>query len=475
MDFDSDFLNKISKLALELGLTIASRESESIAIFDDTQHDFFLRAQVEATGFVIVYFVFRTNSFSYDGERTDLHDVQSSLFSLCCAVHGFSAALWDVSNGFTEIESELYARWATVVQPNLSVISQDEAGLEKLKQVLFLYRVFQAMLVEYRTASSKKRSYCWDRDDLFALRTKIALGLEVPEDDVVVMERTSPDWRYIQIHRLGLAGFCSKYLGNMLENSLKVSASKRAQIVDEATVFQKSNWLRLCYSDNEKSQLNSLTSLLSAQDPSYIASESHLFAISGDCIMSQRGDFGIARFKAERENFSRTLRSKINFLFDNPALRWCSEASAERFELLCRDLLVREVSIIRTRIVSPTNQPDRGRDIVADIISVRPTSQLLYTEEQPVAIKKFVVQCKYSQSTVGIPRSPGPFEVVYLGDYDGYFLVTNARISSDFTALLEKLRRDGRFTAEWWSTEELEERLKQSPDLIEKYSDVVSY
>src|SRR5206468_213393 len=146
-------------------------------------------------------------------------------------------------------------------------------------------------------------------------------------------------------------------------------------------------------------------------------------------ILARRGSFGLDRFQEARADFSRKTRKKVEFLFDNPPLYWHKKAKADRFESLCRELLAREPSVIRTRIVSPTNQPDRGRDLIAEILVVRSTDELLYEQERPVEVKKFVVQCKFSQSTIGIPGPPGPYEVLCMGDYDGYFLITNARLS----------------------------------------------
>ena len=74
---------------------------------------------------------------------------------------------------------------------------------------------------------------------------------------------------------------------------------------------------------------------------------------------------------------------------------------------------------------------------------------------------------------MGIPKGMGPFEALYLGDYSGYLLITNSTLSSDHTALLEKLRSDPKFEADWWTKVEIEERLKSNMDLMYKYSDLV--
>ncbi|HAS8124521.1 TPA: hypothetical protein I7665_20760, partial [Vibrio vulnificus] len=122
---------------------------------------------------------------------------------------------------------------------------------------------------------------------------------------------------------------------------------------------------------------------------------------------------------------------------------------------------------------SPTNQPDRGRDIVAELVKYKPKDELVYEGEQVLQISKYLVQCKLTSKTLGIPKGMGPFEALYLGDYSGYLLITNSTLSSDHTALLEKLRSDPKFEADWWTKVEIEERLKSNMDLMYKYSDLV--
>lgn len=472
--FDRDFMEAVSQVVDDCGLNLTIRTTDMLNISDPYQMDFFLALTLDVSQLAIIHFTFRTNSFFYDGERTDLHDSHSLLFSMCGAVQGYSISLWDVDNHFSEIESELYARYATVGQPNHSVITQDEAGIEQLKKILVLYLNYRRFLNGYY-ASSEKPMYVWNRPDLLSFGEKIAGLLGVEVDDVVVNERKGPDWTYVQVYELGVSAIKSEFIAGFFAMTSQSDEAARSELKDEKNIYQKNGLLRLCYSDIEGSSLRTLAKELSFQAPLFFASESHLLCLAGDWLLAQRGDFGIERFNSEREAFSRATRRKIEFLFDHAPLYWNSAGSPEEFEQLCRDLLVREQGVIRVRNVSPTNQPDRGRDLTAEIATSRPTSDLLSEHEQPVEIAKYVVQCKFSKSTVGIPKGVGPFEVLYLGDYDGYFLITNSKISSDFTALLEKIRNDERYLADWWGAAEIDERLRSNPDLIQKYHAIVGY
>lgn len=472
--FNQDFMHAVSQVVNDCGLNLTIRTTDALNISDPYQMDFFLALTLDASHLAIINFTFRTNSFFYEGERTDLHDSHSLLFSMCGAMQGYSISLWDVENNFSEIESELYARYATVGQPNHSVITQDEAGIEQLKSILALYINYRTFLSTYYK-NSEKPMYTWDKPELRSLGLAIGNILSVEIDDVVVNERKGPDWTYLQVYKLGLSGVKSEFIGRFFAKASQAGMAIRNELKDDKNIYQKNAYLRLCYSDLEEKSLRTLATELSNDVPLFFASESHLFCLAGNWLLAQRGNFGLARFNKEREEFSRVIHRKIEFLFDHAPLYWNEKGSADVFEQLCRDLLAREQGVVRVRNVSPTNQPDRGRDLIAEIATSKPVGDLLNENEQPIKIEKYVVQCKLSKATVGIPRGTGPFEVLYLGDYDGYFLITNSKISSDFTALLEKIRSDDRYSADWWGAAQLEERLRANPDLIQKYRNLVSY
>ncbi|WP_321968629.1 restriction endonuclease [Paraburkholderia tropica] len=464
------FFEGVTVATKKSGLFSRWRHSSRLDIFDPTQMDFFLALEIDRTGLIVAFFIFRTSSWHYDGERTDLHDGQSLLFSLSCAVQGLSVSLWDIKNEFSEAEGELYGRYATITQPNLSVITQDEPGLAAMGRLIELYSAYRSLLSSLYSSSPSNRKYSWRAPKVQELRSNLVTALAVGVDDVLCNERSGPDWIYLRIYKKNISAFKS----TVVRNIFKVLQS-RDEMRNDSTVYVKSAYSRHAYSNPDLEFAEKLSSALSVEPVEYLATESHILLRSGDWLIARRGEFGVDRFYAERAAFSTAIGMKLQFLYDNARLHWASGDQSERFEALCRELLAREPGILRTRKVSPTYQPDRGRDLIAEKMQYRPLGMPVEQNAQPVNILKYVVQCKYSARTVGIPSAAGPFEVLYQGDYDGYFLITNSVLSSDFTALLEKLRMDRRYTADWWSCDEIEERLKRNVDLIEKYRDIVSY
>lgn len=192
------------------------RDAGLLHIYNLYGSDVFLALELDKSNFVVAFFTFRTSSWHYDGERTDLHDCLSILFSIACAVQQKSISLWDIQNEWTEIEEELYGRYATVTQPNLSILRQDDSGLVKLDELFTLYRLYLSFLGLYFSHSSKSPKYAWDLPHIHSFREKVALSIGAKTDDVVVVERCRPDWTYVQIYKHGIAALKSPLVRPLL-------------------------------------------------------------------------------------------------------------------------------------------------------------------------------------------------------------------------------------------------------------------
>jgi hypothetical protein len=474
-NFDDSTYSFIVQLANELDLYTSVRTPNRIDVGDHTQRDFYLVFELDSSELVMVYFVFKTDSLSYDGERTDLHDCQSILFSICCSTNAVSVSLWDIDNGFSDIEGELYGRFAMVSQPNLSAITQDKVGQKNIESIFAIYKDYQSFVLPYKCQSSNNKGYEWDTEYIYLNRQSIASVLNVDIQEVVGNKRTQPDWDYFQVYSKRISIIRSSLAETMLGPHIESTYKEISQLDDDNCKYYKLGILKNSFSNSDVKNLTKLALKITGSSPTILASESHLFAISNDWIFSKQGEYGFERFKSEREKFSKLISEKVDFLYERPSLVWNESGSPSRFEDLCRELLSREPLVSRVRKVAPTNQPDRSRDLIAEIIDYKPTDELVNELDQPAKIDKFLVQCKMSKKTLGIPKSMGPFEALYLGDYDGYFLITNTALSSDHTGLLEKIRSDKRYTADWWTRDEVELRLQSNFDLIHEYPDLVGY
>lgn len=474
-NFRRDFRESVSNACAELNLKVVDRDPNRIDVFDTDQTDFYLRLEKSISGPIVAFFVIRTSSWMYDGERTDLHDIESLLFSFICLGYGKSSSLWDVANVFTGIDDELYARYVSIVQPNLSVLTDDELGSDNVCSLLNLYKEFQNLIINLTNHASPIRGYSWDVICVHSLSNRIAKALGLTNHQVTGCSRKNPDWFYFQAYKAGITVFWSKRIEAALLSELNDIGDHNESMEDNETHFIKGQNARNSFSEKDISSLRSVLIEVSDQPITFYALESHVVAASGGWVVARKGNFGVDRYISERTTFINSLHPKINFLFESARLIWNTKADPGRFEALCRELLSRERNVIRTRLVSPTNQPDRGRDIIMDYASFKPINSVVMSDDQPLHIARLFVQCKLTSKTLGIPSGIGPVESLYLGDYEGYFLITNSILSSDHTALLEKLRSDGRYLIEWWTNVEVEERLRSNFDILHNYSDVVKY
>lgn len=475
-DFDDIFFNEVTRLISESELELKVRTKRMISIYDKYQYDFHLKLELDNTGSIIVYFVFRTSSWVYDGERTDLHDCFSLFFSLCCLINNYSISLWDIKNDFIDIESELYGRYATISQPNLSVITQDEIGIKRLQELIDIYINFMKFTGAYKYQSTHKKDYKWDVDIVHSIREKIALTLNILSSEVIGNIRCKPDWLYFQVYTKHMSIIKSKLAVNMYSQFFDNYSQDRFELVDDDITFNKKIDVKHCYSLEDINEIKLIFNVFDNEEFKIFSSESHIFLISEEWIITKRGSYGLDRFNIERKAFSEVITKKINFLYENISLKWLDNGSPSRFEDLCNELLSREQSVSRTRKVSHTNERDKGRDLIAEIIEYKPVDELIGQDDQPLDIKRYLVQCKLSsKNSIGLSKGMSPWESLLLGDYHGYMLITNTFLSSDFTEVLERIRSNKEYNADWWTKIEIEDRLKRNIDLLVKYNDLVSY
>jgi hypothetical protein len=93
--------------------------------------------------------------------------------------------------------------------------------------------------------------------------------------------------------------------------------------------------------------------------------------------------------------------------------------------------------------------------------------------QDPFIQRSFIVQCKAKMKTVGVSDVHDLLTTMYQHHADGYMLVVSQRISGSLLTRLEDIRRRGDYDAEWWTRAELEDRLREHPDLAARYRDIV--
>lgn len=124
--------NYLDKIGIEHKVQISDESSNVIIPFASAMK---LVISIFTKGTIGFYGQIRTYSAHFDGERTDLHDFITTLWSICLRVRGVasSTTLFEL-NGFTLIEGEFYLGYVVLKQPTkLGFV--DDSDFEWLQQL----------------------------------------------------------------------------------------------------------------------------------------------------------------------------------------------------------------------------------------------------------------------------------------------------------------------------------------------------
>lgn len=412
----------------------------------------------------------RTNSWHYIDERTDIHDVIILLFALKLrSAQLCSTIILDDPNDFGVPECEIYSCYASPLQINYS---KEEAQAKVLNIIhclselnIFFFQSFGCPCKECQ--KREKRDFnSYDVDSDFESQFIHAS----PFNYVNKKKRNYPEWQY---HR---------------DFKKKVTVIKSAQIAEYVRHLAKSiryDAIRglsgdLLVDNNFHNFLptrvfSRLKKILARYDldmfkraPKIILDNKMVFIIR-DTTFVIDGDFSGARFKIERDRLRERHDSEYNKLFKPSTLTWSDKLNGENFENLIKDLFKREPEVKRVRKVAHTNEADGGKDLLITKI------QLQFDKINMLKAKEIevIVQCKAHANGVSKNDVTDIRDIVEDFNYDGYFLAVSSYTKRSLTDHLERLRLKNNFYVDWWTEDEIFQRLTNHKDLIMKYSNLI--
>jgi Restriction endonuclease len=194
-------------------------------------------------------------------------------------------------------------------------------------------------------------------------------------------------------------------------------------------------------------------------------SQSHLAFINRDC--------GRKKFDREREKIQERHMREASILFPILSFIWNEKIDDEEFEFFIRELLLRENGVMRVRKVSAGREPDGGRDLIVEWRTPPLPSQLLKPEQSPYSDRRVVAQCKAYKGGVSKSAVTDIRDTIEHYDAQGYFLAVSSHITRNLTEHLEKLRNGGKHWIDWWTRNEIEDRLRANQDLIGRFPNVI--
>jgi len=219
--------------------------------------------------------------------------------------------------------------------------------------------------------------------------------------------------------------------------------------------------------------LRSLTHEKKRHDVHFIPIENYLVAVGVDHVLFLRFDCGHKRFEQEKEALRSRHRQEAALLFPPSKITWRASIDDAAFEEFIIQLLMREPGVQWVRKMGHTNEPDGGRDIIAEWDTAPVTGQILKEDVSPVARRRVVVQCKASLRAVGKTQVRDIHDMLKRYKASGFFLAVSSHLTVGLIEHLEKLRYENNYFADWWTRLVIEERLKRNQDLVTKYPNVV--
>lgn len=422
-----------------------------------------------------VSFRFRTTSSDFPGERTDLHDVLPlAIAALARATGVASCSMIDEGNPAVPLQGEIYGRYILPEQPVGHLYSREQ--IDQLITVLAAMWwgekvAWRALCEEGETSADGSGS-----GPASGWMNEVRKSVRQVAGDALEYERTNPTWNYFHAPRSGMTVIhCDQFV-----KLLRVAASgSRDERWDgpEGTFTKRGelhNRTPAAVVERGTRILRKLEPQLrrEAQAPLLIPLEDRVVLAGQSCVVCLRAECGRRAFAQARETALERRQSEASFLFSSKEFQWAETVPADRFESLIRELLAASREILRVRSAGPTNDRDRGRDLIAEWLLTAPAG-VVAPGQLPTSVIEVVVQCKARKGTVGKAQVRDVRDTVERHEAGGYFLAVSTEISGDLVDYLSGLRSRLAFV-DWWTRAEIEDELRRNPEIADRYDDVVA-
>ena len=264
-------------------------------------------------------------------------------------------------------------------------------------------------------------------------------------------------------------------LVSMLRAQWDRTKSARQQLRGEAAILVKNGGLQNAIPVGEADDLARVVEQIERHQPAFntviIAVEDRLILLGKRHLVIKKLDTGRRAFEMDRAKITRRQQEQMAFL--TPSFRWSQPVNAGRFESLIHELLACEPGVSRIRQVGPTNQPDGGRDHIAEWFTAPAGETKIPEHSAPTVFRRVVVQCKAYSDSVGLSDVINIRDTVEHYDCTGFFLAVSSQLSVGVFDRLDKLRRQGVIFVDWWERSQIEQRLREHPDILARYRDLV--
>lgn len=477
-----DIINKISDCVKELNIEQNINDEGELILFSDYFSGIRLCISCSDNDLIEFYFFQRTESFMYDGDRTDLNDIISVVFAVFLRFNKtrLSCELIDVPHPVCAScnDNEIYARYIIPLQTKNAFTGNSEDTILFFESLILYMRFCISILFNSvgcpckncREEKTPPYNYLPKIDKI--LKSKI-INIVKEKQNWNASSRCLPNWQYYKNFDEGVSVIKSHELASLLNDLVKLNIDDDIFVngIEGELVFndELSNIIKYDVKRRANSILKSLCDSNSEAPKCYPLE--NLIVISGkEHVLFLESISDKYEFRKDKERLKKRQEKENRLLFPIYNFEWSDKIDPELFESLIKDILERESNVIRVRKVAPLNQPDGGRDI---IIEKRQAVDFDSKGNNPFVVKKIIVQCKAYKKNVGKGSVNDILDTIDYYDYDGYLLVVSSQLTTPLTDRLDKLRTRRGLDIDWWNRNEIEDRLNVHRDLLKKYSDIV--
>lgn len=416
------------------------------------------------------YFLVRTHDIIYPGDRSDIHIIISLMFSSFLKVKTkISCSIFDIAHPV--ICDEIWGRYIYPQQyENSSNNILDH--IENLLQSLFEWRY---SFWEFIGCPCKE---CLKEENIINERD---YDIESNLNNYIttinrcnIGRRVRPAYSFVYDIDNDITIIKSKSLVDYLKRIITIFSYNPQKIngINGDILIDSSTFNFACYETLKEIEnvLASIDKKLQNRTNKFIVIENFIINVDDEYIIAKSVSSGIDAFKQEKELIRERHNLESSILFPVPIFEWLENPCPKQFELLIKSLLERDIKVKRVRIAAPTNQGDKGRDLIIDW-EIADKSQLFSQEVPPSQIQRIVGQCKASNNSIGKNKVQDIRDTIEQHDASGFFLAVSTQITNPLTETLEKLSQ--KLWTDWWNRDDIEFRLNQNQDLIAKFDKVI--
>lgn len=435
----------------------------------------------ESEGGLFCFLSVRTTSWTWDGERTDLHDILSLIWAVALRVRDVASVQLISELGFAGIPSEIYARLLVLRQPGAIGPPREKReyfaalGAESIFADELFRDLFGLPAVGPREdmhGATYQPEPEWVGAILKRLRLKGATGYEF-------RVRPSTGWRVFTSIKRGatVAEFGFEVMTRL--RAFVVTMAARAVDGVENRAFRTEYLANAVPHDRLKAAEELLSFVDGTEgegDRLVVPLDSHVIVLGRTSLVALEAWCGRESFEAEGllVQTRRDMEAEV-FLSDAQCV-WEDEIDDVRFESLVLELLQREPGMHWVRQVGATREGDDGRDFMAEW-TVPPTGNsvtgVLQSGGPLYETRNVMVQAKVRSRGVSRSDVSNIRDTIEHYSCTGFLLVAFPRVTSKLFDHLLAMRQRGSTWVDWWQQSEIEARLRRHPDITARYRDVV--